>query len=110
MAILYRGADHFSNFGRGSPEENFSEIILKSGNWPRKKCDLKVFSILSSGGHFVWRRGTILAIYVEGRAPKEHFCEIILKSGHWPRRRCRLKVFLFLALAAILFSKVEQFW
>ena len=42
-AILYRGADHFSNFGSGSSKENFCEIILKSGNWPRRRCDLKVF-------------------------------------------------------------------
>ena len=38
---------------------------------------------------------------------EEHFCEIILILGHGPGRRCCLKVFLFLALAAILFSKVE---
>ena len=42
-------------------------------------------------------------------SPKEHFCGIILESGHWPRR-CRLKVFfLFLALAAILFSREKSF-
>ena len=40
---------------------------------------------------------------------EEHFCEIILKSGHRSKRRCHLKVFLFLALTAILFSRVEPF-
>ena len=36
---------------------------------------------------------------------KDHFCEIISKSVHWSSRRCHLKVVLFLALAAILFSR-----
>ena len=35
--------------------------------------------------------------------------KIILKFGHRPKRRCRLKVFLFIALTAILFSRVKQF-
>ena len=59
-------ADHFSNFGRGSLKEHFSEIILKSGHWPRRRCCLMFFSIFSSGGHFVQPSGTILALLVEG--------------------------------------------
>ena len=41
------GQNHFENFGRGSPKEHFCEIILKSGNWPRKRCRLKVFLFLA---------------------------------------------------------------
>ena len=33
--------NHFSIFGGGSPKEHFCEIILKSGNWPRKRCRSK---------------------------------------------------------------------
>ena len=40
-AILFRGANHFSNFGKGALEKHFSEIILKSGPWPRRRCRLK---------------------------------------------------------------------
>ena len=36
-----------------SPKEHFCEIILKSGHKPSRRCCLKVFSILSSGSHFV---------------------------------------------------------
>ena len=46
-----------------------------------------------SGGHFVQRSGTIVAILVEGHL-RNIFCEIVLKSGHWSRRRCHLKFFL----------------
>ena len=65
-----------------------------------------LFSIFSSGGHFVKPKETILAILVKGH--EEHFCEFILKSCHRPQRCC-LKVFLFLALVAILFSGAEPF-
>ena len=54
--------------------------------------------MFSYGGHFVYRSGTILAIFVTG-SPKKHFCEVSLKSVYRS-----LKVFLVLALAAILFS------
>ena len=37
---------HFSNFGRGSPKEEFCEIILKSVHWSRR-CHLKVFLVLA---------------------------------------------------------------
>ena len=66
----------------------------------------KGVSIFSPGAHFVQQRGTILALLVEGY-PKENFCEITLKSVHWSRRRSHFKVFLFLALAAILFSRAK---
>ena len=42
------------------------EIILKLAHWPGRRCCLKGFSIFSFDGHFVQRRGTILAILVEG--------------------------------------------
>ena len=73
---------------------------------------LKGFSIFSSGMPFCSEEQNHFSNFGTW-SPKEHLCEIILKLGHWPRRRCRLKVFLFLALVAILFSKLEpikQFW
>ena len=71
----------FSTFGKGSSKKHFCEIILKSGHWSRKRGHFKVFSIFSSGGHFVQCNRTSFAILVEGY-PKKHFCEIILKSVH----------------------------
>ena len=37
-----------------------------------------------------------------------YFFEIIMMLGHSPRRRYRLKIFLFLAMVAILFSRVDS--
>ena len=65
----------------------------------------KIFSIFSSGGHFVEGNGTIFAMLVEGhpRNIKLFLNRAIVLRG------CRLKAFLFLALMAILFSRAEQF-
>ena len=65
VAIFSAERNNFSNFGKGSLEEHFCEIILKSGHWPRRRCCLKVF-YFSSGGHFVQQSGIILAILVKG--------------------------------------------
>ena len=95
---------HLSNFCSGSPKEHFCEINWKSKNWPIRRCCLKTFSILSSGGHlFRWQNDFCNF----GR--EKHFCENILKSVDWSRKRCHLKVFLFLALVVILFSVAERF-
>ena len=48
--------------------DHFCEIILKSGHWSRRRCNLNLFFFFftfSSGGHFVQRSGTILAFFVE---------------------------------------------
>ena len=58
--------NHSSNFRKRSSKEHFCEIILKSDNWSRRRMSFKGFSIFSSGGHFVQRSGTIIAILVEG--------------------------------------------
>ena len=82
---------------------------MTSGHLPTRKCHLKLFSIFSSGGHFVQWSRTILAIFIAGY-PRNISVKLILKSDHWPRRRCRLKVLsFFLALEAILFSVAEPF-
>ena len=47
-------------------KEHLCEIISKSANWPWRRCRFKSFSIFSSGGHFVQRSRTILAILVKG--------------------------------------------
>ena len=61
-------------------EQNVSAILVRShlciipvkseSNWPkdlRFKANYLCFPIFSSGDHFVHRRGTVLAILVEGR-------------------------------------------
>ena len=64
VAIFSAERNDFNNLGRRSPKEHFCEIILKSVPW--SKISFKGFSTFSSGGHFVQRSGTILAILVEG--------------------------------------------
>ena len=44
-----------------------------------------------------------------GRSPEYHWNHIISKSVHQFSRKSRLKLFLFIALAAILFNRVERF-
>ena len=58
--------NHFSKTGRRSSKEHSGEIILKSANWPRRRCRFTSFSIFSFDGHFVQRSRTILAILVKG--------------------------------------------
>ena len=57
---------HLSNFGTESSKEHFCGIILKSAYWPWRRCRFTCFSIFSSGGHFVQRSRTILAILIKG--------------------------------------------
>ena len=45
--------NHFSKTGKGSSKEHSGEIILKLAHWPKRRCRLKGFSIVSSDGHFV---------------------------------------------------------
>ena len=52
MAFLFSRAEPFVHFGRGYQEEQFSEIILNSDQWFRRRCLLKIFLIWSSGGLF----------------------------------------------------------
>ena len=56
-----------SNFGRGSFNEYFYDIILKLVHWPTSRCYQKVFLFFSSGGHFMKQSRTILAYLVEGQ-------------------------------------------
>ena len=63
------GRYHFSNFGRVSPKEHFYET-LEIGHWPWLEMSFKGFPIFSSGGHFVHRSKTILAIKVQGHTRK----------------------------------------
>ena len=50
-----------------------------------------IFSIFSSGGHFVQLSKTFLAILVGGHP--RNISVNYLKSAHWPRRRCCRKGF-----------------
>ena len=72
----------FSNFGNGSPEEHFCEIILKLGNWPRKRCRLKGFLFLALES--ILFSGEDNSRYFGRGSPNENFCEIVLKLSHWP--------------------------
>ena len=58
--------NHLCNFGRRHHEDQFCEIILNLDQWLSKRCRLKIFLSLSSGGPFVQQSGTICAILVEG--------------------------------------------
>ena len=98
--------NHLCNFGRRYHEEQFSEIILNSDLWFRRKCCLKVFIIWGSGSPFVQWSVNIWALLVEGI--KMNYCEIILKLGQ-RFRRCLLNDFLSGALATLLFSGAEPF-
>ena len=57
--------NHLCNFGRGSYEEQFCEIILSLSQWFRR-CRLKKKPFWSSGSPPVRWRGTIYAILKEG--------------------------------------------
>ena len=48
VAILFSQTEPFiGSFGKGSKEEHFCEIILKSGHRPKRRCRLKVFLLLA---------------------------------------------------------------
>ena len=57
--------NHLCHFERRHHEEQICEIILNLDQW-FKRCRLKIFLILSSGGPFVQRSRTVCAILVEG--------------------------------------------
>ena len=84
----------FSNFGRGSTKEHFSEIILKIVHWSRRRCHLKVFFLFLSLVAILFRATHHFRNFGR-RSSKENFYEIILKSVHWSRRGCHLEVFHF---------------
>ena len=56
---------HLSNFDRGHYKEQFYEFISNLGQWFRR-CRLKRFFILGSGGPRVQLSGTIYAILEDG--------------------------------------------
>ena len=58
--------EQFGQFGRGPYEEHLDEIILNLGQQFSMRFCLRIFSIFSSAGHFVWRSRTIWVILVEG--------------------------------------------
>ena len=53
---------------------------MKCAHWPRRRCRLKGFPIFSSGGHFVQRSRTILAIVLDGH-PKNISVKLF---RNWP--------------------------
>ena len=58
--------NHLCNLYRRHHEEQFFEVIMNLDQWFRRRCCLKIFLILSSGGPFVEWNGTICAILVKG--------------------------------------------
>ena len=70
----------------------------------------KDFSNFSFSGHFFSAMQNHFSNFGNGvMRNSEQAFEIILKSGHRPRRRCHLNIYLFLAVEAILFSRLELF-
>ena len=55
-----------------------SETLI-STNTVFKPKEVKIFSIISSGGHTVQQSGTVCAIFLEGII--ENFCMILLNLG-----------------------------
>ena len=100
----------FSNSGRRPSMKYSCGIVLKSGHWSPRICRLKDYLFLALAAILFSKAKIFIAIYVEVHPRKfKHFYEIILKSSHLSRRReMSFKVFL-LALAAILFSRLELF-
>ena len=87
----------------------FLRNYFKIGQLALEEMSFYEFSIFSSGGHFVQRSGTILAILVEGH-PKNISTKLCWNQPIGLGGDVILRVFfLFLALAATLFSRVEQF-
>ena len=52
MALLFRGARPYLEFGRSHYEEHFCKIVLNLDQW-FSKCRLKIFLIYTSGGPYV---------------------------------------------------------
>ena len=48
-----------------SPEYHWNQIIQKSVHRFSRRSRLKLFSIFSSGSHFVQQSGTVCAIFVD---------------------------------------------
>ena len=66
MALLFDKRKHLCNFERGYHGVHLCEVILNLDQWFRRRCILKIFLILSSGGPSLQWNGTICAIWVEG--------------------------------------------
>ena len=62
---------YLCNYGRMHDEEHLYEINLNLDQRSRRSCYLKVYSSVSSGGHFVqWRK-------FSGRHSGKHLCEYL---------------------------------
>ena len=72
MALLFSGANHLCNFGRGHHEEQFCEFISNLGQWFRK-CRLKKSYLELWGPSFQWSH---LCNFERGHQ-EEHSCEVI---------------------------------
>ena len=55
----------------------------KFGSAVHEECHLKIFSIFSSGDHFVWWSGTIWAILDARKMPKVDVSAITINFGFW---------------------------
>ena len=67
--LFFANRNHFSNFGRRSPKKQFCDLnYFEIGPLAYEDMSFKSSSIFSSGGHFVERSGTILAILIEAHS------------------------------------------
>ena len=98
--------DNFANYCRGPYKKQFSEMILKSDHWFRRRSHLKdSFLFLAMGDISVTDRNNLSKF---DRELKRKSSVKQFKSDHRFKRRRRLKDILFLVLGAILFNGPEQ--
>ena len=92
---MFNGAERLSKFDRGSPQEHFCEIILKSVKpfWRRGRLMFFFSSIFLALVAILVRLRNYLNIFGTG-SPKEHSCDIISKSvkRFWRRNRLKQKL------------------
>ena len=93
--------NHLCDFSKGHYEEKFCEVILNLDQLFRRRCLLKLFLIWSSGGPFVQRSRTILAILKEGIMWNFH---VKLYEIWTIGKEMSLKIFLILSSGSPLYN------
>ena len=85
--------NHLCNFGKGHHEKQFYEIILNFDQLFGRRCRLKTFIILSSGGSFIQLSRTNCAIWFDS-IMRNNSVKYYFNLDLWFRRRCCLNIFL----------------
>ena len=85
-----------TNFGRVHFEEQFCEIILKSGQWFRRRCRLKDF-LSGALTVLLFVQHNHLCNF-ERDQHGDHSCTFIWYLDQWFKSRCRFKNISYLEL------------